>query len=201
MPLHICNYKNKAHNGSVQSAINQCHLTNWQLTSECDIYYCKQPDDLTRTNIIYRYVKDILSKTSKSLEVVTIEPNGRWSTKPSEQERSQSNQTASFDNDDAIEISELTVVGDKRLDTPKNSTPVHSLGTPASASSSIAPRGAGSTSSKRPAPQVIDLTLSSDEDDEPVQRPTKRQNTSTNGFRDSNSRLGFFSESPLALPR
>jgi hypothetical protein len=34
-----------------------------------------------------------------------------------------------------------------------------------------------STSSKRPVSQVIDLTLSDDDDEEPISRPTKRQFT------------------------
>jgi len=34
-----------------------------------------------------------------------------------------------------------------------------------------------STSNKRPASQIIDLTLSDDDDDLPVSRPTKRQFT------------------------
>lgn len=153
----------------------------------------------------FRYVRDILQKTSKSLEVVTIEPNGRWTTK-SEQEKTQSANPASFGDDDEIEISEVSVVGGRRLETPNNATPIQDISTPTSmnrGSSSAAPRGGRtSTSSKRPAPQVIDLTLSSDEDDdEPIQRPAKRQNTNTNGFRGSNGGLGFLSESPLALPQ
>lgn len=44
------------------------------------------------------------------------------------------------------------------------------------ASASTVPTYA-STSSKRPASQVIDLTLSDDDDDESVPRPTKRQFT------------------------
>lgn len=141
--------------------------------------------------------------------MVTIEPNGRWTTKSVEQEKSQCTNTNSFgDDDDEIEISEVSVVGGRRLETPirKNSTPVqNTVSTPVPTNrggSSAAPRDAASTSSKRPAPQVIDLTLSSDEDDdEPIQRPSKRQNTNTNGFRGSNRSLGFLSESPLALPR
>jgi E3 SUMO-protein ligase PIAS1 len=44
------------------------------------------------------------------------------------------------------------------------------------ASASAAPTHA-STSSKRPASQIIDLTLSDDDDDLPVSRPPKRQFT------------------------
>jgi len=147
------------------------------------------------------YVRDILENTPKGLEAVTIEPNGRWSTKSQDQERSQSRRTANFDDDDDdLEVSEITVINGKRVDASKISTP--SISTPTSVKrgpSSSAPRGLGSTSSKRPAAAVIDLTLSSDEDDdEPIHRPAKRQNTGQhhlNGFRDLDS-LGFLSESP-----
>ncbi|KAF7544623.1 hypothetical protein G7Z17_g9804 [Cylindrodendrum hubeiense] len=129
------------------------------------------------------YVKDILSNTPKSLETVTIEPSGKWYIKTSDDERdkhgSQSQlsqfENDDYDDDDDLEISEVNIIG-RRLETPKN--PTSSTSTPVSAGPRL-----GSTSAKRPAAAVIDLTLSSDEDDdEPIQRPTKRQNTSVNGF-------------------
>lgn len=144
-----------------------------------------------------RYVKDILEKTSKNLESVTIEPDGRWIAKSADDERHGQNHTNGNgfddDDDDDLEISEISIVGGRRFDTPKN--PASSTGTPASTgrnSTSLGPRGIASTSSKRPAAPVIDLTLSSDdEDDEPVQRPTKRQNTSTNGFTNTSNHLDY----------
>lgn len=148
-----------------------------------------------------RYVKDILQRTPKSLEVVTIEPNGQWSIKSAEQENGRSaNANPSAEGDDEIEIQEVTVVGGRRQDTPKNPTSGQTIGTPVSTNRSSAPRGAGSTSSKRPAPAVIDLTLSSDdEDDEP--RPPKRQNRNTNDLRESTGEgLGFFSPTPPQHP-
>lgn len=165
-----------------------------------------QPPSTARPLITRRYVRDILEKTPKSLESVTIEPNGRWSTKAYGQEKSQPSKPASFDDDDddEIEVSEVTVVGGKRADPSKTSA--SSISTPTSgnrrdlSASASAPRGLGSTSGKRPAAAVIDLTLSSDdEDDQPIQRPAKRQNTGNNhfnGYRDSES-LGFLSESPV----
>lgn len=150
-----------------------------------------------------------MQNTPKSLETVSIEPNGRWSTKSNEHENTSSKRDVGTfeDDDDEIEISEVSVVGGRSVGTPKNATNSQRTSTLASAgvsrdSTSVAPRGIASTSAKRPAPQVIDLTLSSDEDDdEPIQRPAKRQNTGTNGFRESNGGLGFLSESPLAFPR
>lgn len=140
---------------------------------------------------VLRYVRDILTNTSKDLETVTIEPNGRWLTKASQDEDLKSSTGTTYEEDDDFEISEISVIG-RRLDTPKPCTPV--TGTPASAgrdSSASAPRGAATFSAKRPAAAVIDLTLSSD-DEEPI-RPRKRQNTSANGFRDD---LDFWHDSP-----
>jgi E3 SUMO-protein ligase PIAS1 len=135
---------------------------------------------------------------------VTIEPNGRWSAKSNEDEsrHGYSNGSASHANydedDDDLEISEVSVVGGRRMETPKMA--VQGLQTPASATSVAstgATRGLGSTSNKRPAPTVIDLTISSDEDDdEPIQRPAKRQNTFANGYSGANS-LPFFRDVPF----
>lgn len=149
-------------------------------------------------NYHYRYVKDILQNTSSSLEQVTIEPTGKWRQSNGDAKSHKSNGTSVHaaydddddDNDDDLEISEVNVVGGRRLETPK--TAATSIGTPASGGSSsfsaAGPRGVGSTSQKRPAPAVIDLTLSSDDDDdEPIQRPAKRQNVNTNGFQLPNS--------------
>ncbi|KPM37601.1 hypothetical protein AK830_g8952 [Neonectria ditissima] len=142
------------------------------------------------------YVKEILSKTPKSLETVTIEPNGKWHIKTSDDEREKQfgsqGQHSQFDaydddDDDDLEISEVNIIG-RRLETPKNTT--SSTGTPVSAG----PRGMASISNKRPAPTVIDLTsLSSDDDNDVVQRPAKRQHIGTNGFHSSPDNLDFLS--------
>lgn len=175
-------------------------------------------------------MKEILDQTPKSLETVTIDPHGSWSIKASSEEADAGCNDASGDaydddDDDDLEISEVTPIhGGRRLETPKMPTP--NITTPVSIASSTAqgtpiatsaaPRGIASTSAKRPAAQVIDLTLSSDEDDdEPIQRPAKRQNTGTMSStpgptppfgvapinasshgRYGNDSLGFLSESP-----
>ncbi|OTA07389.1 hypothetical protein A9Z42_0082730 [Trichoderma parareesei] len=149
------------------------------------------------------YVKAILEKTPKSLETVTIEPNGKWSSKPPREETlSRPNGAQLEDDDDAddddddddVEVSEI-IIGGRRPATPKHLTPY--TGTPGSAGhegSATRPRGS-SHSAKRPAPAVIDLTLSSD-DEEPIQRPSKRQHTGASSYRGSSSNLPFLSESP-----
>ena len=141
------------------------------------------------------YAKDILENTPKSLEAVTIEPNGRWVMKsePEDDTNGMDAPATSYfaddDDDDDLEISEISFLSKSRLETPSRPSPSF-LGTPSSTGrNSAAPQR---NSSKRPAPAVIDLTLSSD-DDEPIQRPQKRQNTGTtqNGTANGLSTNGY----------
>jgi E3 SUMO-protein ligase PIAS1 len=141
---------------------------------------------------IDEYVRDILENTPDSVDQVTIEPNGQWKTQSTEpvlkkSRVSNAHASTSIDVDD-----DLSVVVDmpsysngafggmsNTAGTPyAYSTPTRSLmgnGTPGSGSRepSSAPRSGGN---KRPATEVIDLTISSDEDDSPLVRPPKRQN-------------------------
>ena len=130
---------------------------------------------------------------------MTIEPNGDWHTKASEdssqgQTNGNSVKNEDDDDDDDLVISEVNPIGHRRMETPKNATP--SVNTPVTASrdsSSAGPRGIASTSAKRPVAAIIDLTLS--DDDEPAP-PPKRQNTSTNGYSGSNGVSGSSPVSP-----
>jgi E3 SUMO-protein ligase PIAS1 len=127
-----------------------------------------------------RYVRDILQNTSSSVEQVTIEPDGRWHTQEAQRETDVDGPDLSFvhDEDGVIASADVSIVGAWSTATPNRST--NSIGTPLTAfsreSSSMPPRSA--TSSKRPAAEVIDLTLSDDEEEEPIQPPpAKRLNT------------------------
>ncbi|KAJ4232087.1 E3 SUMO-protein ligase pli1 [Fusarium solani] len=138
------------------------------------------------------YVKDILTRTSKSLESVTIEPDGEWHLKNSDEGLGLTNGDSSYhddyDDDDDVLISEVNPIAHRRLETPKTTTP--SIGTPVTAGrdgSSSGPRGTSSISGKRPIAAIIDLTLSDDDDEPAVQPPPKRQNTATNGYYESNN--------------
>ena len=127
---------------------------------------------------IDQYVDEILRKTPKTVDQVTIEPTGKWSTKTEAQSSPKtSNRDASSDaDDDLIEIQEVPRVSSIKTEGPHEPnmlrTPPFSSREPSTSSGPQA-----SVSNKRPAPQIVDLTLSSDEDDEPIRAP-KRQNTS-----------------------
>lgn len=122
-----------------------------------------------------RYVQDILVNTSSSTEQVTIEPDGVWSAqtdKPEEWERATPKKSSFVNVDDDLVISESSFVGSRGLPTPNRSLSGYNTPVKRPRESSTGSRSA--TSNKRPAPEVIDLTLS---DDEPDERPPKRQNT------------------------
>lgn len=124
-----------------------------------------------------QYVKDILDHTSESTEQVTIEPDGQWRAQASSEPepkrpRYSSGVNASViddDDDEVVPLDSFSVQSARNTLTPNQSL----FGTPASAQGN----GSSSGSRKRPA-EVIDLTLSDDEDDEPVRAP-KRQNAGT----------------------
>ncbi|KAI1437693.1 PINIT domain-containing protein [Xylaria sp. CBS 124048] len=122
---------------------------------------------------IDEYVKDILDKTKDSVEQVTIEPNGQWvnqSAKSTSQNTRAPDTRSGIDVDDEDDISIIADNSAGASHSPNGS------GTPARsfiAENSVATR---SGSKKRSAAEVIDLTFSSDEDDEPIARPIKRQN-------------------------
>ncbi|KAI6779185.1 Transport protein particle (TRAPP) component [Emericellopsis cladophorae] len=150
-------------------------------------------------DVVATYVKDILARTSSSQETVTINPNGQWTAKSGDHDRGRSNGSHLGDSDE-VEISEVNSISRPRIETPQTATSLPSSSPSVTGPGpSLGARGVATTSSKRPAPQVIDLTLSDDdEDDEPVQPPTKRQNTA--GFRRSTESMGFLSESPRQNP-
>jgi len=129
-------------------------------------------------------VREILTSTNDSVEQVTIDPFGKWSIPGAKCEEKAQQSHASYIDDDDLIISSF-----RGSSTFSNATPNRTLGTSASVSTtpntgtshngSAAPRPA----TKRPAPEVIDLTLSDDEDDS--HPPAKRVNIGQNGFHHS----------------
>ena len=121
-------------------------------------------------------MKDILKNTSRSVDQVTIQPDGKWELHTKIEPPRKSSGFASSDDDDLVEITEsgdsVKVSTPRPYSTPLGSVPQRPHG---QAPSSAAPRGSGSTSTKRPIAAVIDLTSSGDEDDQPLIRAPTRQ--------------------------
>jgi E3 SUMO-protein ligase PIAS1 len=113
-------------------------------------------------------VDEILRSNSSNVDQVTIEPNGEWYSNKNEDSPGRDDFSSSPD-DDLIEI------------LPSNSPPLKQepgleyatlQKTPTIQERSAILSGVRQSSTKRPAPQVIDLTGS---DDDTPSRPTKRQ--------------------------
>lgn len=135
-----------------------------------------------------RYVKDILTNTSSSIEQVTIEPDGSWHIPRPKPETPRPSAPASAprdvsyigDDDDLMMFPSTTGNSSRATATPNRyyggaSLPGSSIA--GSRETSIMPgsaRSAANGNGKRPAAETIDLTLS--DDDEPPPRPAKRQN-------------------------
>ncbi|KAF8471940.1 PINIT domain-containing protein [Kalaharituber pfeilii] len=108
--------------------------------------------------VVDSYVQDILDATPKSVDSVTVDPNGNWSV--ASQRSPSADVEPNSDDEDIIEIQDSRQA--KRVDPVSVASPVNT-----GSQEATAPRSA----SKRPIAQVIDLTLS--DDDEPP-RPPKR---------------------------
>lgn len=125
---------------------------------------------------IDRYVDKILKSTSKTVDHVIIEPNGNWSqsSSPNPPQESSLGQTKSNDGQDVVEIQELAqpvvkreTISDRR-NTRSPSSSRRLERTSVSASSKLG-------SHKRSAGQVVDLTVSSDEEEHQRNQVSKRQ--------------------------
>lgn len=131
---------------------------------------------------IDEYVQEILQKMPQSVDQVTLEPNGTW--KPVVEDFSNSNRNGRSyadddDDDDLIEISDYRPAGLK-AETPATpsfgmTTPMH---TPGSNSGNRA-NGMGGAGTKRKS-EVIDLTLSDDDDAPPAKRPATTASAASN---------------------
>jgi E3 SUMO-protein ligase PIAS1 len=176
---------------------NQCGRFFMQLQEQAPTWSCPicQKTVSFESLCVDKYFEEILNTTSKSIEQVTIEPDGQWSVDQDDEDKGKSNQArgearAAWDDDFDDEVVEV-------LDSPKAPTngvkhefagaspmgpPGFSFNTPplSSREASVARSNASAQrpggASKRAASAVIDLTLD-DEDEEQPPRPAKRQTT------------------------
>lgn len=116
-----------------------------------------------------------MQKTSKSIEQVIIQPDGKW-------ELNTKNEKPSFkrtSDDSDNEVIEITGCGKSITSLPSDTPEVLQTLLPISIDSAkqndSTQSSSRTTNVKRPIATVIDLTSSADEDDEPPLRPHKRQ--------------------------
>ena len=134
---------------------------------------------------ICRYVADILKSTPKSVDQVTIEPNGTWSQTAggAPSPRTSNGRTSSDGEEDLVEIRDLPRLASVKTEVSREPglmrTPPISSREHSTSSAPLPP-----PSNKRSAGQVVDLTLSSDEDDDPPRGPKRQQlvHKSSSGF-------------------
>jgi len=153
-------------------------------------------------NLVFdQFVQEILRNTAQDTEQVTIEPDGRWHLIKTEDEKPQTDTNNPFshrrddsddDDDDLVEITDLdapkavtTIRTRPSVDsfrTPslngRDSFPPPTLSSTSMAQSIHQPPAPDPKSRKRPRDDVIDLTLSDDDDEPPVSR-IKRPSLST----------------------
>ncbi|ETI23409.1 hypothetical protein G647_05211 [Cladophialophora carrionii CBS 160.54] len=129
-----------------------------------------------------QYVNDILNLTPRDVEAVTLEPNGAWhlSSQTDNAGGRTSNPTPSDDedDDDLVEIGDGGGYRPQKLETL---TP-HSVRTPplSSREESTAPSASRpSTNSNKRSRDVIDLTLSDDEDGRPAPKARRTESVSS----------------------
>lgn len=166
---------------------NQCFdATSYlQLQEQAPTWTCPQCNKPVPWDqlVLDQYILDILNTTSKDAEQVTVEPDGRWhlgqssnsTPVPTNNKKRKLNHTPDSDDDD------LLIIGD---DQPvMNGSHLTQTLTPSSVrtppvngrESSVATNQ--STSKRRH--EVIDLTLSDDEEDQDARPPVKRASVST----------------------
>lgn len=136
-------------------------------------------------NTNFRYVADILKSTPKSVDQVTIEPDGTWSQAggcpPSP--KTSNGRTSSDAEEDLVEIRDLPRLAPVKTEISREPglmrTPPISSREQSTSSAPMPP-----ASNKRSAGQVVDLTLSSDEDDDPPRGPKRQElvHTSSSGL-------------------
>lgn len=166
---------------------NQCFdaLSFLQLQQQAPTWTCPVCNKIVSFEAleIDQYVDEILKSTPKTVEQVNIEPNGDWSRiAQGDQTSGTSGPTDSEDDEDLIEIQDLsrvaTIKGEAGQFQPLVSGTPLAYSPRNQSTSSTMPRS--SSHAKRPIDQVIDLTFSSDDDDDPVsKRPATKNNTNS----------------------
>ena len=158
------------------------------------------------------YVDDILKRTPKNTEQVVIEPDGQWhlqdtnTISPSAKGAQSPNTPDDDDDEGIIEIRDPGSVASDRVTMLRAESRLPTLNTtirtpPTSSREQSIASSSAQRSTKRPAGEVIDLTLSDDDDDGARPAKIKRPSMSshTNPFRNS-THLGSASALRSASP-
>ncbi|OJD23242.1 hypothetical protein ACJ73_05402 [Blastomyces percursus] len=176
---------------------NQCFdATSFlQLQEQAPTWTCPVCNKATNFEALQidQYVDNILRSTPPSIDQVTVDPDGKWHiSKDDDNPRPGGDPSPATDgrDDNLIEIQDSRVVSLKQEPSTAMSlhhTPPAQAGEPSSTQSASWP----TPNNKRPASQVIDLTISDDEDEEPP-RPGKRTHLQPSPSQYSSNRYSDF---------
>jgi E3 SUMO-protein ligase PIAS1 len=163
---------------SISCAHNQCFdaASYLQLQEQAPQWICPLCNrSAPYSNLtIDLYVDSILKSTSASIEQVTIETDGSWHQQKQAETPRRSYKNPTPEEDDLIEIRDDRISSLKagaRSSMPRGTPPMSSR-EPSSVPSA-------SRSGKRPISEVIDLTISDEEEEQPPQKMIKRSSMSS----------------------
>ncbi|RKF60833.1 E3 SUMO-protein ligase pli1 [Erysiphe neolycopersici] len=130
---------------------------------------------------IDEYVQNILKKTPRHIEQVTIQPDGKWDLNDKRETSLKLRGTTNSLDNEVVEIIETGCTNHStQLNYSEDFTQKPQPSSNVSFNNMVPVRSPGISSSKRPIAIVIDLTSSGDEDEEPpLIRSQKRQRTIT----------------------
>lgn len=184
---------------SSQCSHNQCFdaASYLQLQEQAPTWTCPVCNRNAPYNSLQMdlYVDEILKSTSSSTEQVIIEPDGQWHLQNSSFETPRPNGNPTPDDDDSEGFIEIRDNND-RVSVLKAESRFPSVTTtirtpPMSSREQSIASSSAVRSNKRPASEVIDLTLSSDDEEDEDARPAKVKRSSMTGtassFRASSS--------------
>lgn len=193
---------------------NQCFdATSYlQLQEQAPTWTCPQCNKPVPWHqlMLDHYVLDILNNTSEDTEQVTVEPDGSWhmgEVKSNPIKKRKLNATPDSDDEDLVLIEGSRPVSNGHI--TQTLTP-SSVRTPTinGREDSVATSNTQRSASKRPRKEVIDLTLSDDDEDQDARPAVKRNSTNTSqingqpfGSTTMNSTLPAFRPRPPDPPQ
>ena len=144
-----------------------------------------------------RYVDSILKSTPREVDQVTIEPNGVWRRTSDDDNVPPKRGESDSDDGDLVEIKDMPRMAAVKSEyNYGNGSPLMRTPPMSSREPSISSAKPTSTTHKRAAPEVIDLS-SDDDDDEPLRAP-KRQ--ATNSYSSQSNGVSLSPYSPGHAP-
>lgn len=149
--------------------------------STCGLNNCPAPIKGLRDLVVDEYMTEILKSVDDSVDQVTINPDGTWKAKVAQAQpppsKKKQRMSYNIDDSDDEETGKLAVL-QRNTDTTAPSLPSwnpNSTSLEPPATTSVIGASSGT---KRKAAEVVDLTFSSDEDDDPPIPKVKRTSTS-----------------------